>query len=63
MLSSNLVSAGMKNLTDHGFCWSASPLPDISSEHVSLGSASVPGIFTYTITGLLPSHNITSALL
>ena len=54
VISASIVSAGMKNLTDHGFCWSASPLPDISSEHVSLGSASVPGIFTYTITGLLP---------
>jgi len=51
---SSIVSAGLKNLTDHGFCWSTTPMPDISSQHISLGSATSPGPFKYAFTGLIP---------
>ena len=52
VVSSSIVSAGLKNLTDHGFCWATTPLPDINSTHLSLGSSLTPGKFTAKLTGL-----------
>jgi uncharacterized protein (TIGR02145 family) len=52
VVSSSVVAVGLKNITDHGFCWSINPLPDISSPHVSLGSVTDTGRYSSTITGL-----------
>jgi uncharacterized protein (TIGR02145 family) len=52
VVSSSIKSAGLKNLTDHGFCWATTSMPDINSTHFSLGSSLTPGKFTAKLTGL-----------
>ena len=52
VVSSDILHAGIKNLADHGFCWDTTPMPDIASLHIRLGSAVVPGTFSYRLTGL-----------
>ncbi len=52
VVSSSIESAGLKNLTDRGFCWATTPMPDLNSTHLSLGSSLIPGKFTAKLTGL-----------
>jgi uncharacterized protein (TIGR02145 family) len=52
VVSSFIKSAGLQNLTDHGFCWATTPLPDFNSSHVSLGSSTAIGQFSHKLTGL-----------
>jgi len=48
----NIVSLGMKDIVDHGFCWSrTTSSPTINSENSSLGPVSNLGSYSYNITG------------
>jgi len=52
VVSSSIETAGLKNLIDHGFCWATTPMPDLNSFHLSLGSSLIPVKFTAKLTGL-----------
>lgn len=52
MVSSSLISMGSTPITEHGFCWGTTPLPDLSSSHSSQGGMVIPGSFSFYIAGL-----------
>ena len=51
--SGEVVSENGSTVTERGFCWSTSPNPDLSGNHITSGSGT--GSFTGTLTGLTPS--------
>jgi uncharacterized protein (TIGR02145 family) len=49
----NVTSNGGLTVSGRGVCWSTSPVPAISDSHTSNGTGT--GVFTSSITGLLPN--------
>jgi len=52
-----IIDAGSSYISQHGFCWSLTPDPDIADSANSLGPVSKAGLFTSILTGLLPDTN------
>ena len=51
--SGTLVEPGSGGVSQHGFCWSLAPAPDLEGDSsVRLGQRTEAGDFTYDITGL-----------
>ena len=49
--SSNVINDGHAEVTDRGFCWSATnPSPTLADSHISCGTGT--GVFSGTLTGL-----------
>lgn len=49
----NVTTPSGLTITERGVCWGTSPNPTIAGNHISAGAGT--GIFTSTITGLLPN--------
>lgn len=50
-----IKNTGGNNISQHGFCWSTSSKPDLSSNKIELGILENPGIFSASLTSLLPN--------
>ena len=53
-ISGNITFLGSSAVTQHGHCWSISPMPTLANSKTSLGSAPVTGNFSSNLTGLSP---------
>lgn len=46
-------NGGFNSITEHGFCWGTTTLPDLSGPHTSLGTLPLNGQFSSELKGLL----------
>jgi len=53
-MSGSIVNMGHLDIKEHGFCWSETETPTVENTAVLLGSPRKPGVFTFTVSGLLP---------
>ncbi|MCX6277651.1 MAG: hypothetical protein NT004_06120 [Bacteroidetes bacterium] len=51
-VTTQLISAGDNQISQHGHCWSFEANPDIGDAHTSLGNISNPGKFTSDLSSL-----------
>lgn len=50
-----IYSLGDDKVSDYGFCWSETGMPEVTDSYVSLGSSDVAKSFAANITGLKPA--------
>lgn len=48
----DVVIMGSEQITDHGFCWSASASPETEENQIHLGTMTYPGPFSTRVSGL-----------
>ena len=55
-ISTKIKSTRNYNISNHGFCWSTQPTPDITKDHIDLGSISSTASFSSVISNLQPDQ-------
>lgn len=55
IITCGIENTGGNNISQHGFCWNTSSEPDLLSNKIELGILENPGVFSDSLTSLLPN--------